>query len=61
MVWKYGKNQRSDQGGKISEKYDISTVEEKRIALIVNNAKISLGTTPGQREVETKRLKESNI
>ena len=47
--------------GKISEKCDILTVEEKRMALIGNKTKRSLEMTPGQRELETRWLKASSM
>ena len=37
--------------GKSSGKYDILTVEEKRISLIGNNTKINLGMNPREREL----------
>ena len=47
--------------GKISDKDDILTVEEKRIALIVNKTKIIINMPPRQRELEARWLKESNM
>ena len=45
---------------KVSDKYDIWTVEEKWIPLIGNKTKRSLEITPGQRELDTIRFKASN-
>ena len=51
MVQNIGKNQKMIKVGKISEKYDILTAEEKIIPLIGNKTKRSLGMTPGKREL----------
>ena len=48
MVQKLGITKKVIKVGKISGKSDILTVEDKRIALIVKNKKISLGMTPIQ-------------
>ena len=61
MVQKIGNNQKSDQGWKISGKYDIFTVEEKRISFIGNSVKRSLGMTPRQREIDSIRSNESKM
>ena len=63
ITWykKLGMTKKVIKIGKIIEKDDISTVEEKRIFLIGNNMKIILEMTPDQREVEARRLKASNI
>ena len=45
----FGNNKKIIKVEKISGKYDILTVEEKRVALIVNNAKISLEINPQKR------------
>ena len=42
MVYTNGKNKKNDQGWKMSEKYYILTVEEKRIPLIGNKTKKAL-------------------
>ena len=42
-------------------KYDILTVEEKRVALIVDDTKISLEMTPYQRELEERCLRASKM
>ena len=47
--------------GKVSDKYDILTVEKKRITLIVNKTKMSLEMTIRQRKLEQRRLKVSKI
>ena len=51
MVQNIGKNQKMIKVGKISEKYDILTVEEKLIPLIGNKTKRSLEMTPGKIEL----------
>ena len=43
--------------GKISGKYEILTVEEKRVSLIGNKTKISLEMNPWKIELEVRRLK----
>ena len=48
MVKKLGITKKVIKVGKISGKSDILTVEDKRISLIVNKTKISLGMTPIQ-------------
>ena len=48
-VQKIGKNPKVIKVGKVSEKYDILTVEEKLIALIVNNTKRILEMNPRKR------------
>ena len=50
ITWfkKSGRTQKVIKIGKISDKYDILTVEEKQISLIGDETKISLETTPKQ-------------
>ena len=47
--------------GKIVEKNDILTVEDKRVSLFGNKTKISLEMTPRQRDSEARRLKASKM
>ena len=47
--------------GKVSDKDDILTVEEKRIPFIGNKTKRILETNPKKRELEAIRLKASKI
>ena len=42
MVQKLGRTKKVSKVGKISEKYNILTVEEKKIPLNVNNTKMGL-------------------
>ena len=61
MVQKLGITKKVIKVGKISGKSDILTVEDKRIALIINKTKISLGMTPIQIQIEAGRLKAAKI
>ena len=59
MVQKLGRTKKVIKSGKIREKDDIITDEEKRIDFIVNKTKISLEMTPGQRGLEVRQWKAS--
>ena len=61
MIQKFGNNKKIDQGWEISCKDDILTDEDKRITLIGNKAKIILGMTPRQIELDERRLKTSKM
>ena len=58
---KIGKIQKSYQGWEISDKNNISTVAEKRIAFIVKRTKICLYMTQWQKELEEGQLKLGNM
>ena len=47
--------------GKVFSKYDILTVEEKRVALVGNKTNISLETNPWKRELYARQLKKSKM
>ena len=47
--------------GKISEKDDVLTVEDKKIDLIGNRTKISLEINPEKREIQARQLKASKM
>ena len=57
MVQILGRTKKVIKVRKISEKDDILTFEEKRIALICNKTKIRLEMTPRQRELDSRLLK----
>ena len=54
---KLGRTKKVIKVGKIGDKYDIFTVEEKRIVLIGNRTKRILEMTSRQRELDEIRLK----
>ena len=56
MVKKFGRTKKVIKVGKISEKDEMLTVEEKRISLIGNKTKRILEMTPEQRELATIQL-----
>ena len=57
MVQKLIRTKKGIKVWKISGKYDILTVEENRISLIVNKTKTSLEMNIKQREIEERWLK----
>ena len=61
MVQKIGRNKKDLKVGKISTKYGILTVQEKKVAHDINKIKIILEMNPWKIEVEARRLKESNM
>ena len=60
MVQKLG-IKKSDQGWKISGKYDILKIEEKQIARIENKTKRGLEMNPYKRQLEAIWLKADNM
>ena len=46
---------------KISEKYDILSIQEKQQAHRVNKTKINLKLSPWQREIDPQRLKAATM
>ena len=57
----FGNNKKIIKVEKISGKYDILTVEEKRVTLIGNNKKRSIEITPWKRVTESIRLKTARL
>ena len=61
MVQKLVRTRKVVKVGKISGKYDILIVEEKRVSLIVNKTKIILEMTTWERDIYARRLKSSKM
>ena len=58
---KIGRNKKVLKVGKTGVKYDILIVQEKQLARIVNNKKITLEMNTWKREVEARWLKEFSM
>ena len=61
MVQKIRRNQTILKVGKICDKDDILTVQEKRVPLIGNKKKGTLETNPWKIELEARKLKSSTM
>ena len=61
MVQKMGVTKKLIKFEKMSGKYDILTVEENRISIIVKKTKLSLAINLKQREIEARQSKVSKM